>query len=53
MTKVSAVNKYVEPVMCRIEKAANGFISKGYGDGKPMIAKTLPEAQRLQAKLLK
>lgn len=46
-------DKYVEPKISRIEKAANGFIvTKGYGD-KPMIAKTLVEAQKLQARHLK
>jgi hypothetical protein len=41
-----------EPKQSRIERAGNGFIvSKGYGD-KPMIAKTLTEAQRIQAKFL-
>lgn len=50
--KVKAV-PYKEPIQARIEKAEGGFIvTKGYGD-KPTVAKTLAEAQKIQAKLLK
>lgn len=46
------VSSFQEPKQARIEKAANGYIvSKGYGE-KPSIAKTLGEAQKIQAKYL-
>jgi hypothetical protein len=42
-----------EPKQSRIEKVGNGFVvSSGYGD-KSMIAKTLGEAQKIQANFLK
>ena len=44
---------YHEPKRVTIEKAANGFIiNKGYGE-KACIAKTMKEAQTLQAKFLR
>lgn len=55
MAKAKSVSqdRYVEPKSCRIEKASNGFIvNHGWGS-KQMIAKTLPEAQKLQAQYLK